>query len=188
MILALVITAGKLLYSEPGLLTIGYPGWTVETTPAAVLVIFVVVVICLLIALKLLSLLLGLPSYFSNRSQSGNRARAQRRLTKGFIEFTEGRWKQAEKLLTQFDKRNEISLISCLTAARAAHFQGEPERRDSYLEKAAGLSQRASTAIDITRAQLQIDQQDYDSALETLVFLRSSAWRRFAMPVSRDSW
>ena len=73
-ILALAITAGKLLYSEPGLLTISYPGWIVETTPVAALIIFVVTVISVLFTLKLLSLLLGLPWYLSNRNQSGNRA------------------------------------------------------------------------------------------------------------------
>ncbi len=174
LILLLVVTAGKLVYSEPGLLTISYPGWIVETTPAAVLIISTVAIICLLVALKLLSMLLGMPGFFSDRSQSGRRTRARRRLVKGFIEFTEGRWQQAEKQLSSFDKDNETALINCLTAARAAHFQGEYERRDNYLEQAAGLSQSNSPAIDITRAELQIDQQDYDSALETLAFLRSS--------------
>lgn len=176
-ILALVITAGKLLYSEPGLLTISYPGWIVETSPVAALVVFVVVVIALMSALKLLSVLLGLFGYFRNRGQTGGRARAQRRLTKGFIEFTEGHWQRAEKLLARTDKRHETALISWLTAARAAHYQSEPERRDSYLELAAGSPQRTSTAVDITRAQFQIDQQDYESALETLAFLRSSVPR-----------
>ena len=177
LILALAITVSKLTYSEPGLLSISYQNWIVETSPIVVLVVGVVALALLLITLKLISIALGIPGFFHNRSRAGRNARAQKHLTKGYVELAEGRWQQAEKHLSHVEVGQETSAINYLAAARAAHFQAATDRRDRFLEQAAEVMPKGSTAVDITRAELQIEQRDFEGALETLSFLRSSSPR-----------
>ena len=175
LVLSLAVAIGKLLYAEPGLVTLSYPGWIIETTPVGALVIVLSTVLLSLLLVKLLWLLFSLSTRFRSRGPSSTRA--QKRLLRGFIAFTEGRWQQAGKLLGQADKGVATNLISCLAAARSAHFLGDYECRDNYLERVAHSSPQASTAIDLTRAELQIEQQDYPNAMKTLVFLRAAAPR-----------
>lgn len=176
-ILGLVVVTGKLMYSEAGLVSIHFQGWIIETTPVALLIAAVVAVVSCVLLLKLLALLFNLPTFIWGVGQAGKRARAQKRLLKGFLAFTEGNWQYAAKQLAQPDKSIEISVITCLTAARACHASGDYARRDYHLEQASEIAPQSHTAIDITRAQLQIEQQNYSEALETLVFLRASAPR-----------
>lgn len=192
-IFAGAIAAFQLWHAEPGLVSISYQGWTVETTSTKLLIATIGLIVSTLVLFKLLSVLLRLPALIRNRGQSGKRGRAQKRLLKGFVAFTEGHWQQAAKQLAQPDKQIDTSVINCLIAARACHAtglasgsgndpannlaNGDYERRDHYLELAAEISPQAHTAIDIIRAEMQIEQQDYAAALETLVFLRSSVPR-----------
>ena len=178
LLLGLAIVVGKLSYSEPGVLTIGYQGWLIETSPIAVLVAVVTAIVLLYAVLKLFSILIGIPGFVHSRSRAGRLSRANKRLVKGFIELVEGRAEAAEKHLSRVENGQESALINYLSAARAAQAQKSAPRRDSYLDNAAKAVPQASTAIDIVRAELQIEQKDYDSALETLAFLRSSSPRQ----------
>ena len=178
LILGLAIVVGKLSYSEPGLLSINYQGWVVETTPVAALVAAVVAILGLLFFIKLLAVLINLPAFVKSRSRSGKHARAHKHLQKGYVELTQGHWAQAEKLLARSDHAHDTALISLLAAARAASEQGAGERRDHYLDKATEQFPQAGTVIDITRAEIQIAGGDFDKAQETLTFLRASAPRQ----------
>lgn len=178
LILGVAILVGKLTYSEPGVLTIGYQGWVVETSPIVVLIAAILAVVTLFVVLKLISMLIGLPGFVHNRSRASRLSRANKRLVKGFVELVEGRSEAAEKHLSRVESGQESALLSYLSAARAAQAQNAPLRREKYLEEATKAMPQAATAIDIVRAELQIEQKDYDSALETLAFLRSSSPRQ----------
>ncbi|MEM7293487.1 MAG: heme biosynthesis HemY N-terminal domain-containing protein [Pseudomonadota bacterium] len=176
-VLALAAGLLQLQVSDPGVLSVNYAGWIVETSPIAFAIAFVVLVLAIMLTIKLLNLFFGLPKAVRNRTSSGRQSRAQKRLAQGFAEFTEGRWAQADKRLTRAIDNSDTALINHLTAARAAQEMGNLERRDALLEDATTSSPQSAAAVDITRAELQLDAGDLDGALETLVFLRSSAPR-----------
>ncbi|MEM7208727.1 MAG: heme biosynthesis HemY N-terminal domain-containing protein [Pseudomonadota bacterium] len=176
-LLALAVVAMQLQFAETGVLTIAYQGWLVETSPVAMLIAFVVVVFLLMMFFKCLGWLLGAPNAWNNVFRDGRQNRAQKRLLKGFTDYIEGRWQPAIKQLTHPASTNHAGLINHLLGARAAHFQGDTEKRDQLLEIAAQESPDAGVSIDITRAELQLDSGDREAAQETLVFLRGKAPR-----------
>ena len=107
----------------------------------------------------------------------GYRTRANKRLARGFSEFTLGNSPRALKQLERGETTPELAVVTHLTAARAAQQQRNTELRDESLEKAVEAAPDMRHAIDIVRAELQIEAGQIESAIETLVFLRTSAPR-----------
>lgn len=101
----------------------------------------------------------------AGRLRSG---RAGNRLTRGMIEVAEGNFARGEKLLTRAAPVSDAPLLNYLQAARAAHLQGEDERRDKWLREAYERTPEAASAVLLTQAELQLDQGQYEHALATL--------------------
>ncbi|PCI06506.1 MAG: hypothetical protein COB77_06765 [Gammaproteobacteria bacterium] len=106
--------------------------------------------------------------YVSNKHQNNNIAKARLSLSEGLIEYTEGRFEKAEKVLLQHVKHNENKLLIYLLAARATQQLGAHDRRDNYLQKALEAYPDASIAIGLTKVELQLDHAQHEQALATL--------------------
>ncbi|MBL4712059.1 MAG: hypothetical protein JKX75_06125 [Gammaproteobacteria bacterium] len=106
--------------------------------------------------------------YLSNKRENNNIAKARLSLSLGLIEYTEGRFEQAEKTLLQHVKSNENKLLIYLLAARAAQQLNAHDRRDNYLQKAHENAPDAAITIDLTKAELQIAHNQHEQALATL--------------------
>ena len=85
--------------------------------------------------------------------------------------MVEGRWKNAEDDLIKGAKYSETPLINYLCAARAAQRLGKIEHRDYYLRLAQAENPGTKTAIGLTQAELQINQQQTELALATLTHM-----------------
>lgn len=94
-------------------------------------------------------------------------------LTKGLIEYAEGRFEEAEKILLQQVKHSDNALLTYLTAARAAQQLGAHDRRDEYLLKAHVEVPDADLAIGLTKAELQLAHDQNEQALATLTHLNA---------------
>lgn len=94
-------------------------------------------------------------------------------LTKGLIEYAEGRFENAEKILLQQVKHSENAFLTYLTAARAAQQLGAHDRRDDYLLKAHVEAPDADLAIGLTKAELQLAHEQNVEALATLTHLNT---------------
>lgn len=99
--------------------------------------------------------------------------KAQLSLTKGLIEYSEGRFIDAEKTLLQQVKHSDNPLLTYLTAARAAQQLGAHDRRDEYLLKAHIEAPDADLAIELTKAELQLAHGQNEQALATLTHLNT---------------
>ena len=165
----------QLLHAEPGGLLIQFGAWQVETSAVALALASIILLLLLLALVKIFSLFFSIPGRVRQQGQSGRRSRTQKHLLQGFIAFTEGRWQKAEKQLLQLETDTDTNFINYLVAARTSNALSDYQRRDEWLEKAVQASPRAAVAVDITRAELQLEQRDYDNALQTLQFLRRSA-------------
>jgi HemY protein len=89
-------------------------------------------------------------------------------LTAGLTQLIEGNWARSERLLTKGLKHADSPLANYLLAAHAAQLQGAADRRDQWLELAAGIGDEAATSAQLTRAQLQLQAGDPAAAVETL--------------------
>src|SRR5690606_18634384 len=95
--------------------------------------------------------------------------KANSRTIRGLIAFAEGDWHNAEKLMAKGAAGNDIALINYLTAAQAAHEQGEEDRRDDYLRLAHQTAKGIDIAVGLTKARLQFQSEQWEECLATLM-------------------
>jgi HemY protein len=178
--LAAIIGAIFLLHYQlaaygPGQVTVSLGHWELEATlffvGTALLVSFVV----LYIVIRLFLGIIRLPRFIKRRSQEQRALISQQALVAGLIESAEGNWETAEQYLIRHAANSGTPLIHYLTAARAAQSRGAHDERDSYLSKAHELMPEAELAIGLTRAELQLSNQQFDEALASLTHLNKIA-------------
>jgi HemY protein len=175
LILLASILLGVQLSRDPGYLLIALNRWTIETT-------LWVAVIALILLFFLLHTLLGLVSKISRSPSAFRHWQAQRRMQKaqaktqqGLIEFSEGYWAQAKDHLIKALPNTDSPLLNYLTAARAAQEMGDNKLRDDYLREAQQSMPDAKIAVELTQAQLQLANKQWEQALATLRHLQDLA-------------
>ncbi len=136
------------------------------------LVVFGAAILCVLfIALVLTKgwhIIKNIFIYLGGRRNKRLTENAHLSLSQGLIEYAEGRFEQAEKILLQQVKYSDNRLLAYLSAARAAQQLGAHERRDEYLRKAHLEAPEADVAIGLTKAELQLAHDQNEQALATL--------------------
>lgn len=166
---------GVQLNHDPGYLLISINHWTIETTLWFALLSALILFFLLHGLLLLLNRLGQLPiSYHSWRTKQ-RLLKAQATTQKGLIEFSEGYWSAAKNHLVKALPDTDAPLLNYLTAARAAQEMGENQLRDDYLREAQQAMPDAKIAVELTQAQLQLANQQWEQALATLRHLQSLA-------------
>lgn len=125
------------------------------------------------IMLQILTKIFSLKACLVHFKRHWQQKHARLNTRRGLIEFGEGNWKQAEHHLTKALPDSDTSLLNYLAAARAAQELGASERRDDYLREAQKTLPDAKIAIELTQAQLQIVNEQWEQALATLNHLHS---------------
>jgi len=156
------------LLQDNGLVTISMRSYVV-TMSVPVLVVMLVVAyfsVRLLIGIWRAPRRLG-AGIAERRSRS-----AGKRLTRGLIHLSEGEWARSERLLTRSIDSGEAPLANYLMAARAAQQQGAIDRRNDWLRRAFENLPDAESAILMTQAQLQLDNNEIEAAIASLARVR----------------
>jgi len=168
---------GVFLKQDPGYILVAIHHWTFETT-------FLVGTASIMIAFALLHGLLLLIHWFTHLPTSWQGWLARRRIRKaqattrkGLIEFSEGHWLAAKNHLIKALPDTDAPLLNYLTAARAAQEMGDNKLRDDYLRQAQQSMPEAKIAVELTQAQLQLANQQWEQALATLRHLQDLAPR-----------
>jgi HemY protein len=162
--LVLCALAAHFLLADPGYVVINFRNYVVEMSVPVLLGLLLVLIFLAWFVVKLFRAPRRLGEA-AGRLKSG---RAGNRLTRGMIEVAEGNFARGEKLLTRAAPASDAPLLNYLQAARAAHLQGEDERRDKWLREAYERTPEAASAVLLTQAELQLDQGQYEHALATL--------------------
>ncbi|MGH8193790.1 MAG: heme biosynthesis HemY N-terminal domain-containing protein [Woeseiaceae bacterium] len=172
-VIALVASAlaAHFLLQDPGYVVIDFRNYVVEMSVPVLLASIVLILFLAWLLIKILRTPRRLGEA-AGRLRSG---RAGNRLTRGMIEVAEGNFAKGEKLLTRGAHVSDAPLLNYLQAARAAHLQGEDERRDRWLREAYERTPQAASAVLLTQAELQLDQGQYEQALATLRQLEEKA-------------
>lgn len=178
-LLALLAGVGvvALIETDPGYILVAYGRYTLETS------LWVGLVLLFLLALLVYGLLnLVHRIMIGQRSLRGwfgdRHARVAGRLTtRGLINYVEGNWSKSLRQLVNGARNNDAPLINYLLAARASSRLGDADRAGEHLAAAVAAESEAGVAVALTRAELQLDREQYQQALATLEEVRGSAGR-----------
>ncbi|MDX1516783.1 MAG: heme biosynthesis HemY N-terminal domain-containing protein [Woeseiaceae bacterium] len=153
-----------LLLADAGYVAISIRGHLFEMS-----VFGLAILITLLIAtLWLIRWIIVAPRRLGEAAGRYRSGRAGQKLTRGMIEVAEGNFARGEKLLARAAGTSDAPLFNYLQAARAAHLQGQDERRDDWLKLAYEETPEATNAVLLTQAEFQLDRRQYEQALATL--------------------
>ncbi|MDH5300634.1 MAG: hypothetical protein OEW58_04660 [Gammaproteobacteria bacterium] len=160
------------LRQDPGHVLISYQKYTVEMSLVLFVILTVLTVLLLYVVVTVVNnIRLGPERYRKWRAQR-NQQRAYDTLNKGLLASAEGEWKKAEKNLLAYVKDSNNPRTAYLAAAKAAQAQGAAERRDEYLKLAHQFAGGDDAAVDMIRAELQIDSGEWNEAQTLLERLR----------------
>lgn len=177
LLISAITIAGFTMYKQNDLghVSLSFAGFTFESN----LVVFTAAFLCGLFAILLfIKILQGIAVcfvYFGSHRRKRLAEKARSALSQGLIEYAEGRFKSAEKILLQYVKYSDNRLLVYLTAARAAQQLGAHDRRDEYLRLAHHDKPVADVAIGLTKAELQLAHSQNEQALATLTKLNEQS-------------
>lgn len=90
--------------------------------------------------------------------------RARKQTRAAMLKLTEGDFSQVEKLLTRNADHAEQPVVNYLLAAEAAQQNGDTQKINDYLTRAAELADTDQLPVDITRVRIQLSQGEYNAA------------------------
>ena len=165
-VIALIVSAiaAHLLLGDPGYVAINFRGYLIEMSVP----VLVSLVVLLVVSIWIVRRLVQAPRRLGEAAGRYRAGRAGQKLTLGMIEVAEGNFARGEKLLARAASTSDTPLFNYLQAARAAHLQGNDERRDEWLKLAYEHTPEAANAVLLTQAELQLDREQYEQALATL--------------------
>jgi HemY protein len=179
LVLLLVLIGVSLLTSvaleKPGFVLLAYDQTTIEIALFDFIVATAVVFVAVYMLLRFLVGLIVMPSQLQARYARHQQEKAQKLFYRGLLEFSEGRWARAERLLLRSVWNHHTPLLGYLAAARAAQMQSAYDRRDEYLKKAIESDRSADVAVGLLQAELQMSREQNEQALATLRHLRELA-------------
>ncbi len=174
-LLALItaVVIGQLAGSDTGYVMMTISGWTIQTTATLFVIALFLAFLATYFTVRSLVRFFEMPKEVKIWRQHRHQRRAEKYLTQGLINMTEGRWKQAERDFCKAAPYSRAPYVNYLCAARAAQELHAVDRRDEYLRLAYHNNPDASLAVGITQAELQLSEQQTEQALATLKHLEN---------------
>lgn len=163
---------GVQLHLDPGYVLIAMHHWTIESTLTVAILAIIVSFLILHGLLLLLYWVAHIPTSWRDWRALRRTQHAQENTRQGLIEFSEGHWLRAKNYLINALPNTDRPLLNYLTAARAAQEMGDSKLRDDYLREAQQSMPEAKIAVELTQAQLQLANHQWEQALATLRHLQ----------------
>lgn len=159
---------------ETGFVMLVYPPYRVEVS----LILFVILALggfaLLYFASRFVHQLLALPVRVREYRVRRRQARAQNALLTSLQAYFEGRYARAEKDAARAYAGGAAPGIAALLAARAAHRLRDFAERDRWLERADAQGDAVQVARTLTRAELALEERDFQGARSVLAGLPSA--------------
>jgi HemY protein len=165
---------------DAGYVLFVYPPWRVEISMLFFGVAAVAGFALLYGALRLLSHALALPAYVQAFRARRRGERAQAALSAALQSYYEGRYARSEKEASYAFEAGASPGLAALIAARAAHQMRDFERRDRWLERAQDTSETLRSACLVTKAELALDERDFEAARDALRSLHGAGPKHIA--------
>jgi HemY protein len=171
--LLLAVTIGSLAGYGSGYFMMTIAGWTIQTTATLFVIVLFLGFLLLYFVVRTLVNFIKLPKDIQIWQKHRHQRCAEKYITQGLINMTEGRWKQAERDFCKAAHYSRAPYVNYLCAARAAQKLHAVDRRDEYLRIAYHNNPDASLAVGITQAELQLSEHQTEQALATLKHLEN---------------
>jgi HemY protein len=145
--------------------------YEVETNLIFMIVLSVLLWSLLFFVLKIFLFLFKLPSYAREQNNKLLHKRAQKNFQAGLLLLIEEKWSKAKKLFVKGLQHGNYPLFRLLSLAKVAQEEGDIKIRDEYLNKAYKISPSSIVAVDLIRAQMHYDKQEYKDSEKILTIL-----------------
>jgi len=160
---------------DAGYVMLAYGNWSIEMSAIMLGILFTAAFSVLYYSARFLVGIKQIPGRTKSWRENRKHIKGNEGLTRGLLELMEGRPGKAEKILLRNADNSHAPLLNYLGAARAAQQMSEYKKRDAYLNNALNVFPKERIAIDITRAELQLEQGKYKQALTSIRQLRQHA-------------
>lgn len=165
LILAIALAIGLGLRNYPGEIMVRVAGWRVDMHLwVAILLLMAFGLLCYFL-LKIFSCFIDMDRRFDQWWNKRKHEKMQTLAQEGFLNFYDGKYAVAEKALVKSAHASEVPWLNYLTAAQAAQYLGENEKRDAHLHKAQDFLNSHQNIALLMQAQCHYEQQEYDAAL-----------------------
>lgn len=164
-----------LIETEPGYVLIAFNNYTVETSVWVALFVLLIFTVAAYFSLRLIRKLFSGQSSLVGWLGSRKSNKAARQTTLGLISYIEGNWLKSRRQLILGAKGNEAPLLNYLTAARASYQLNDMDKMREYLGNAEDSEAQAGIAVELTQAEMKLDNGQYEQALATLVRAKRNA-------------
>lgn len=173
-IIALGLSAllSYLIQLDPGYVRISFGNWLVESNLWVLLGLNIAIIATLFLTLSALKGSAHLGKKIRRIFGKSAQERAKETTEKGIIAFLEGDWGVAKKLLTRSARKNTKPIINYLAAAHASNELGQLKDAETLLKKAYESTPESDFAVGIAQTRIQIQQDQFEAALATLVRLK----------------
>ena len=165
----------RYFFLDSGYVLIAYNGYIMESSLWAALLALFIILVTVKFTIACLRWLSRGTGEVVPLTAKARRRRAQRLSNRGLIQFANGHWKSAQKLLGQAGDSGSLPLLNYLVAARAASANNDMDACKEYLRKADQSTPAAYMAIGITQAEILLSNNQLEQALATLNSLRKKA-------------
>ncbi|MFA6038361.1 MAG: heme biosynthesis HemY N-terminal domain-containing protein [Legionellales bacterium] len=167
-VLLVSVWAALKIKADPGYLMIVYSDHVIDMPLWLGVLIFLISFFVLMGLWRLIKEIYFTPKNIAEWYKKKSFERVRRRTVRGFLALTEGRWKEAEQLLSKNIDKRHTALLNCLGSAIAAQQQGKELERDEYLRLAHTYHSHAQIAIGLTQARMQQMHGQYEQCLASL--------------------
>ncbi len=166
---------GTLVVKDPGYVLLAYGDFAWETSIwlAVFALLFLYVAVRLVVNLVVRSYRSQMKLRGWNRERRENSSRQQTQ--HGLLLLAEGDWQEGRRQLLAGAAESQTPLVNYLNAARAANELGEGAQRDELLDKAHQSTPGSGFAVELLRAELQIERGQHQLGLDGLVDLKQRA-------------
>lgn len=174
---AAVWLAKYALHDDANYVVIGVGSWSLKSSLTVFVVLLAMVLVPAYFLVRVLVALCRSPGAMKAWRRGRKYKDGQEALSEGLMALAEGRWREAENQLIYAIKQGANPQLGYIAAARAAQSLQAAGRRDDYLRLASDVNPKASVAVGITQAQLQLNESQREQALATLLQLHTDSPR-----------
>lgn len=171
-LVAIVIATAVFLQQDAGYLRAEFMGSTVEGPLAIVALAALFGFVALYILVRLLGWMFKAPTQLGKILHRRQGDAALNRLAEGNVELAQGNYARAERMLIKDVPAGPVATLHYMAAAEAANAAGHSEQRDAYIKRAVTHNPNARNALHLRQAKMQLEGDDYESALDTLERMR----------------
>jgi HemY protein len=172
---------GALVARDPGYVLVSYANTTLETSLWVFgVLLFAFYAIVRGIAYATRRILHG-PADLGEWNRTRRERSALDRTSTGLLMMAEGRWEAARKELIAAAANAHTPLVNYLHAARAAHSLGDREQTTELLDRAREAAGADTLPVELTAAELELDEGRPSVATQRLNALPKDVLRRPAV-------